>query len=242
MTYNQFQYNDLLARHDDAYAVAKYQIIVDFLAKHAPARILNVGCGSGELSYLLAAAGHNVLGIDPVKEYIDLAENKKPICLEKSCFFKVGGIEDFKEKGEYDCVIATDVLEHIPDDGRALRRMAEMLHPGGFLIITVPALPVLFGYHDEQLGHERRYTKSGMRRLVLKDGLFEMIRLRYFGFFLLPICLLYSKILRKSYPVSPARKGRLFFLRAAILKAIFYFERLLSPPLGISLICVARKK
>ena len=46
------------------------------------------------------------------------------------------------------------------------------------MLVTVPAGPWLFGYHDEQLGHYRRYTKGTLRRLA---GTLRGRALRYFG-------------------------------------------------------------
>ena len=51
----------------------KETAVLDWLAGRERLRVLNAGCGSGELSLRLAAAGHRVVGIDPGADYIDLA-------------------------------------------------------------------------------------------------------------------------------------------------------------------------
>jgi 2-polyprenyl-3-methyl-5-hydroxy-6-metoxy-1,4-benzoquinol methylase len=58
--FNQHQYQDLLLRNTDIYASAKYEDMVASFRGVPSMRILNVGCGSGELSFLLAAEGHTV--------------------------------------------------------------------------------------------------------------------------------------------------------------------------------------
>ena len=72
--FNAYQYQDLLARSRDQYAHTKYRILLEWLgAERKPLRILNAGCGSGDLSFLLAGAGHEILGIDPSRAYVELA-------------------------------------------------------------------------------------------------------------------------------------------------------------------------
>ena len=89
------------------------------------------------------------------------------------------------------------MLEHIADDRAAFAGLVGLVRPGGLVLLTVPAGPWLFGYHDEQLGHFRRYTRSSLRRLVA--GACTVDALRYFGFSLVPVCYLYSKLLRRPY-------------------------------------------
>lgn len=237
MNFNQYQYDDLKTRGSDLYAAAKFQIITDYLQSQGPWRILNAGCGSGELSFALARAGHTVAGIDPAEEYIELARRQLPRAVANRCTFAVGIIEEHVAGVPYDCAIATDVLEHIKDDKGAMVKLAELVRPGGLIIITVPALPALFGYHDEALGHFRRYTKHTLKELVASAGL-NLEQSRYFGFSLLPIAWLYSKVWRRPYPV--ARAGQQSFLKN-ILKFLLAVEQRVRLPLGTSLIAVARK-
>lgn len=76
--------------------------------------------------------------------------------------------------------------------------------PAGLLLISVPALQFLYGHHDEQLGHYRRYSRTQLGRLL--DGFFVIEESRYFGFFLIPLVVLYSsKLLRKPYPVRKSK-------------------------------------
>lgn len=236
--FNQYQYNDLRNREFDAYAHSKYRIILDRVNDSAPLSILNAGCGAGDLSFLLVQHGHKVHGIDPSPEHIALASEH---AFDPRCTFVCSTIEDFEPVELYDCVIATDVLEHIEDDKAAANKLLAMVRPGGLLIIAVPALPILFGRHDEQLGHYRRYTKSGLWRLLNESGSVNLEQLRYFGFMLIPVTLLYSKWLRKSYPVAPTGKALDGKLRKIILNPILAFERRFALPVGTSLIMMVKK-
>ncbi|KKW41869.1 MAG: hypothetical protein UY92_C0013G0068 [Candidatus Magasanikbacteria bacterium GW2011_GWA2_56_11] len=240
-TYNEYQYKDFLQRESDPYAQAKYRVVLEYLRDRPGATILNAGCGSGELSFLLAAAGHSVVGIDPGAEYIALAAAgaAERGCLGR-CSFRVSSIAEFAAGNKFDCVVATDVLEHIENDAAALDQLLNLLRPGGSLIITVPALPALFGYHDELLGHFRRYTRSSLRALLDARPVLEVKKIRYFGFTLLPVCWLFSRYLRRPYPAA-SLSGRSVSVRQIILRLLLAFDRTVPMPLGTSLISLAVK-
>jgi SAM-dependent methyltransferase len=213
-TANPYQYEDLLVRSRDPYAHAKYQIILGSLDHTRPLRLLNAGCGSGDLSFLLAALGHTVVGIDPGPEYIQLARGRS--AEGGRCTFEVASIEDYASAEPFDCVIATDVLEHIEDDRTAFRRLAGLVRPSGRIVITVPAGQWLFGYHDEHV--------------------------RYFGVCLIPVCLWYSRWMRRPYPVAESADTRARPLTAPLLRGVLALERRMRPPLGTSLILRARPR
>lgn len=238
--FNEYQYEDLRKRGEDAYAAAKYKIILDFLGR-LPQRILNAGCGSGELSFLLSQAGHKVLGIDPSPEYIALARSRQPEETRARCDFLVSSIEDMPFDRQFDAVVAADVLEHIAGDKAAVAKLIQLTRPGGTVIVTVPAWPFLFGYHDEQLGHFRRYTKKTLNKVLAAAGQLEIKNIRYFGFSLIPVSVLYSKILREPYPISSLASGRGQWKRR-VFEFVLSLERFFPFPLGTSLICAATRK
>lgn len=235
--FNDYQYRDLLDRFSDLYANTKYEIISNFLKSRPALKILNAGCGSGELSFLLAALGHEVVGIDPATEYIELAKKNLPDALRERCQFFISTIENYYSAERFDAIVSTDVLEHIENDRKAVVKLAGLLKVGGDLIITVPALPCLFGYHDELLGHYRRYTKAGLRQL-LGDGLGLNIKeFRYFGFSLLPVSYLYSRLFRKRYPQGIQDAGPLSSVRRILLRLMLIFDKHVPMPIGTSIIC-----
>ena len=237
--YNQYQFDDLKGKGEDLYASTKYAIIRDALAKQGKMRILNAGCGSGDLSFLLAQDGHRVHGIDPSEEYIALARGHGAF---NRISFMVSSIEDFESDELFDAVVATDVLEHIKDDSAALEKLARLARPGGLVIIAVPALSWLYGYHDRMLGHFRRYSKSSLKCLVRNIGDLRIERFRYFGFMLIPISFLYSVFLTKPYPVAPSGGVIDDRMRQMVLRPILAFERLVAMPAGTSIIGIFRKR
>jgi SAM-dependent methyltransferase len=234
---NPYQYDDLLVRSNDLYANTKYQILLRHLEDARELSVLNAGCGSGELSLLLDAAGHRVVGIDPSPDYVNLARLNAEAAGTDNCTFLVSSIEDFDSDEQFDCVVATDVLEHVADDRAAFEKLVRLVKPGGIVLITVPAGQWLYGFHDEELGHYRRYSRWQLARLVAPYCRIE--KLRYFGFSLIPVCYLYSKLLRKPYPVGASGDSSKNPLVAFTLRSLLQVDRALPMPLGTSLILKA---
>jgi SAM-dependent methyltransferase len=87
-----------------------------------PARILEIGCGPGELARSLDAAGYEITAIDPEAPSGEI--------------FQRVGIEDFEGAGPYDAVVASRSLHHIPDLPAAVERIASLLRPGGTLVLA----------------------------------------------------------------------------------------------------------
>ena len=87
-----------------------------------PARVLDVGCGQGDLTTALAVDGYDVLGIDPVAPQGDR--------------FRRIRLEDLEpDEGPFDAVVASHSLHHIRDLGQALDRVVGLLRPGGALVL-----------------------------------------------------------------------------------------------------------
>ena len=61
-------------------------------------------------------------------------------------------------------------MEHIAEDGLALKNIRDCLRPGGCLLLVVPAHPALFGPMDALAGHWRRYTRQGLTEKLLAGG------------------------------------------------------------------------
>jgi SAM-dependent methyltransferase len=68
-------------------------------------------------------------------------------------------------------VTAFDILEHIDEDYLAAAEIARVLKPGGTALIAVPCDMALWSAHDDEVGHVRRYTRSGLVTVIQKAGL-----------------------------------------------------------------------
>lgn len=141
-------------------------------------RILDIGSGSGHMLLHLQRFG-SVSGIetDPVLVSHARAQNLDI------------HVKDFPREvpeGRFDVVTLFDVLEHLEDDRRALTAIRRLLNPGGFLFITVPALPWLYSEYDQASGHFRRYDEQLLRKRLLEAG-FRLLHLTHFNTLLLPL-------------------------------------------------------
>lgn len=92
-----------------------------------PARVLEVGCGKGELARALARAGHYVIAIDP------RAPEQAP---EGGPVFRRARIEELFEPGPFDHVVANMSLHHVEDLRMAVGKIADLLRAEGTLVVV----------------------------------------------------------------------------------------------------------
>lgn len=236
----EYQLEDMKARSSDKYALAKYEILLGWLGRGAERlRVLVAGCGSGELAHLLAARGHEVTGFDPGESYVRMAAQRAEEMNLRGCRFEVSTIEAYQPQQSFDVIFATDVIEHIRDDRYAVERLVSWLTPQGRLVVTVPAGQWLFGYHDQMLEHFRRYSVGGLRKLL--QPYVRISRIRYFGFALIPVCLLYSVILRRDYPVQAVGNAGATSMIGRALQGVLAAEQKIGFPLGTSVLAIGTK-
>jgi len=136
--------------------------LTHLILKFAPrngGQALDVGCGTGRVSFALARRGFEVEGVDIEERVIKLAR-LLAMRAGRNVQFQVA---DFREPGLvrqnfYDLVVCAEVLEHVSDYRRIIENMHTALRPGGRLIITVPLDLRKWSVLDEYSRHIRRYT------------------------------------------------------------------------------------
>jgi SAM-dependent methyltransferase len=134
----------------------------------------------------------------------------------------------------FDFVLCQNVLEHIPADGAAVEAMGRALRPGGRLGLLVPAGPRLFGPLDRVYGHERRYTRESLRRLVADAGL-RVLDLYPFNTLGIPGWWAKNRVGAHSLGT------RSLAAYEALLPLWRPLERRLRPPWGLSLVARAER-
>ena len=92
----------------------------------------------------------------------------------------------FPQQISYDIILMMDVLEHVEDDLALLRDVIPRIKTGGYVLITVPALPFLWSSHDVFLGHYRRYTLNSLKKLILNSDKLEILKTHYYFASILP--------------------------------------------------------
>ncbi|MFC6285100.1 class I SAM-dependent methyltransferase [Nocardioides sp. GCM10027113] len=163
-------------------------LTVDFdrLGLRPGERVLDMGCGAGRHAFEMYRRGADVIAFD--QDADELAGVRELFAAMKDQGEVPDGAEaDVKEgdalalpfgDGEFDRIVAAEVLEHIPADIQALDELARVLRPGGTIAITVPRwLPEAVcwrlsdEYHDTPGGHIRIYTDKELATKAANAGL-----------------------------------------------------------------------
>jgi len=144
--------------------------------------VLDLGCGTGGLLRELGERW-DALGVD-------LSEIAVGYCQERGLGGLVQASADrlpFAD-GTFGLVTGMDVLYHraVSDDVAALRECHRVLHPGGWLLVRVPAYRWLWSAHDQAEHAARRYTAGALRQRLEAVG-FAVRRLTYANTILFPL-------------------------------------------------------
>jgi methionine biosynthesis protein MetW len=172
-----------------------------FYATGTGSSVLDIGCGNGFLLYNLRDKFEKLYGIELSSSMVK--EAKKTLHDQQAEIY-LGNVDHLSFKDEFfDCVVWTDVVEHIPDVWQAFREVVRVLRPGGQLITATSNVayfkrritllrgrfPVTSGY-DEGLipgggcdlfagGHFHYFTFRSLRKNYEKFGIKVV---REFGF------------------------------------------------------------
>jgi predicted TPR repeat methyltransferase len=161
-----------------------HSIILRWLGRMPPLRILDLGCSGGLLSERLRALGHTVTGVD----ILELPQVRGRVDQFVRANLDTGLPPQVIADGPFDVVLAADVLEHVRAPELILEQSREILAPRGILIASVPnfghwyargrtALG-LFDYDQRGIldcGHVRFFSRRGVLRRLRAAG-FEVTR------------------------------------------------------------------
>jgi SAM-dependent methyltransferase len=212
-------------------------------------RVLDVGCGAGNMMHHLAHYG-TVVGVD---------NNPKPleVARQRGLDVRQGSGERLPfGDAEFDLVSLLDTVEHVPAEAQVFAECHRVLRPGGKLLVTVPAFMFLWSRNDVINMHERRYTVAELRGKLEAHG-FRALRISYNNFFIFPLAALLILLRRgraepelasphfddEAYqvemePASPLVNSVLSLvgkLEVALLRRF-------SLPFGTSIIAIAEKR
>jgi SAM-dependent methyltransferase len=165
-------------------------------ASARPAAVADIGCSTGYLLHDLREAypEATLIGIDLVAAGLRKAHGLVPsarLVLADACDLPL-------HDGSVDTVVTANLLEHVPDDGRALEELRRVLAPDGHAVIVVPAGPGTYDYYDRFLGHVRRYGRRELARRATAAGL-DVIEDRYIASLLFPAFWLVKRWHRLRY-------------------------------------------
>jgi ubiquinone/menaquinone biosynthesis C-methylase UbiE len=123
-------------------------LTVDFdrLGVGVGSSVIDVGCGAGRHSFEAFRRGADVVAFDQSVEDLNdvdailqaMQEQGEAPSTAKAEAVKGDALELPYDDGTFDCVIASEILEHVPADGRVIDELIRVLKPGGRLAVTVP--------------------------------------------------------------------------------------------------------
>jgi len=163
--------------------------------------ILDVGAGAGKLARAMMEYGE-VSALEGAPEVLKLLRDIPGLTVHPGFL-----PNDSLPREHFDLVTAFDVLEHIEDDQEASREIFELVRSGGFVMVTVPAHPLLWSDHDVIHHHFRRYRPEAVGSILESAG-FQVLLSTPFQCYLFPL-LLVERIGRRLVRRGGAGSARL---------------------------------
>lgn len=226
---------------DHWWFVGKRLLLTSLLRRHArDGALLDLGCGTGGV--LREVEGERiVLGVDGSIDGLRVCRRKglaSLVCADLSRMPFASG--------DFEVVLALDVIEHLDDDVGFLRDAATLCVRGGTMIVAVPAFQLLWSQHDETFQHRLRYSARQLRSVLGAAGL-AVDRITYTNSLLFPLAAVWRIL---SYRVGlgrfaprhdfwpvPRWVNRLF-VSLYVLEA--WLLRRVDLPVGLSVVAVVR--
>lgn len=198
-----------------------------------PASVLEVGCGTGNVSNFLSQRGYSVTGCEYYRTAINLAWPGFKIVQGDANSLP------FKDSS-FDVVGLFDVIEHFEDDSILIKEASRVTKNKGVVAVTVPAREELWSSYDDLALHKRRYTKERLEQVFLEVKLNPLLIEYLFMSLYFPM-----KYMRREGKISRTELFRINKYVNNLLKGLLEAERFISKglplPIGTSIIAVARK-
>jgi SAM-dependent methyltransferase len=203
------------------------------------AAVLALGTAMGEHLRMLEHLGcRNTTGLDKYETAIRYRGEQAVDTIE------AGEVCDLPFEDErFALVLATDIVAHVVDDGRALSEIRRVLSPGGSAVLVVPAFEALRGRQDDTSQPRHRYCKRQLEERLRAAGL-EDVDVFYFNYLLwFPLWLARQRVGRLRQTVCnerPVPSSWLDHVLTAVVTLDVHTARWVRAPFGVSLLAIAR--
>ncbi|MCT7949799.1 methyltransferase domain-containing protein [Ancylothrix sp. C2] len=189
----EYRYRDSKPRYHHPYLMNP---LLAMLKEAKPAdsstiKVLDLGCGNGSLTHIIAQQGYDVVGLDSSEQGITIAQQSFP-----ECKFIEADIYDQPPSdllNTFDIVIGVEVIEHLFFPKELVRYAQQCLKPGGSLILSTPyhgylknLLIALTGKMDEHftvlwdMGHVKFFSVATLTALLKAEG-YQEIQFKFAG-------------------------------------------------------------
>lgn len=151
----------------DAHQRRRHRAVLDTLARVPRRRVLDYGCGWGDLTWAMSRTHPDITAVDTDPERIAFARNEFPPLEFNPC--RPDGL-DFDD-ASFDCVASVVVLPFVPDDRAYLQEVRRVLRPGGQLLLATKVCPRLRQLSNLILGRPQRSraASTGLRTHTVGD-------------------------------------------------------------------------
>lgn len=214
------------------------------LLRNAPkdSKILDIGCSSGIFLKDLELLGFKTAHLFG----IDISENAIANCKANgipNTFVMDAQMINLTE--QFDIIVASDCLEHLEDDRKAIKNWYGLLKTGGEMYVFVPAFQSLWSHHDVVNMHFRRYTNLELRTKLLSEKL-SISKSSYWNFSLFLPVYVFRK-LSVVFSKNKNKEGQIIenaIMNLILFKLLVLENKLLKYvnfPFGVSTFCIAKK-
>jgi 2-polyprenyl-3-methyl-5-hydroxy-6-metoxy-1,4-benzoquinol methylase len=134
----EYAYQDSTPVHHHAYLIEPLLELLSSIKPSSPSkpRILDLGCGNGSLSHLIAQQGYEVVGVEDSESGVNYARQTFPDC--RFIYASIYELPYAELENSFDIVISAEVIEHLLYPRELVRAAKKCLKPNGRLILTTP--------------------------------------------------------------------------------------------------------
>jgi 2-polyprenyl-3-methyl-5-hydroxy-6-metoxy-1,4-benzoquinol methylase len=207
--------------------------------------LLDMGCGHGGLLLRLKEdyPESRFAGCDVSRQVIGFNQSRElgivffeadvaaPDCIDRAA-------EAMGRRG-FDVVVSSEVIEHVENDGSLLRNAADLLAPGGYLVLTTQSGP-RYRVDLELLHHLRHYDRGALEQMVLSAGL-EIVESFNCGFPVLTLQKIVANAMFDTVIRSAASSRRPSALVRLIMNIMFVLMKIAPKWSGPQIVIVARR-
>lgn len=231
------EFNNKIGAVRHPWELARFEVVYSLMCKHfsfiqkRDPIILDIGCGDtfflGSLSLRLPAS--KLIGVDTELDTLTITRYSKR-------YLHINFYNSFNDltikNNSVDIILLLDVLEHIEHDNDVLETIVQsrILSNNTLFFITVPAFQFVFSYHDQRLGHYRRYNLESLSNTVERSNL-KIIDRGYFFFSLLFIRIMtnsFEKVTGRSFNNKGVSDWKAPPFLTEFVKVILYSDHMVT--------------